>query len=149
MRQKKLFLTSALFYIISSSSVLLMGVGDEKNEGSILSFIPSIIFWIFLIAAIATQLRLRKLQKPQRQRIPFLVMVLSPPTTFFEITFLISLLAIIVLSMLGITGFIQLFLLSLLLICFELTILSLGKFKLKDGKYILMIYKIRSRIRSY
>ena len=150
MRQKKLFKISAGFYLLSGFSVLLMGNSDiSGNFGNTpLAVISALIFWLSLIVAITAHLRLRKLQKPYRRKQPIFVMLLSPPTVFFEAGGLITLLIIIILSLFDISGFMLLILLSLLLICSELSVLTLGKFRLKNGKIVFKIYKIRSRTRS-
>ena len=67
-------------------------------------------------------------------------MALSPPTIFFEAGFLITLIVIIVLTLLNINGFVPFLLLFIMLSCFELMVLTMGKFIRKDRKTVFMIY---------
>ncbi len=119
MRQKRLFVVSAVCYLCSSASVLMMGAGDlsGKNGSATLAVLSAVIFWLSLMIAITAQLLLRRLQKPYRRKRPFREMALSPPAVFFEVGFLTALAAVIV-----------------------LTVLTMGKFQRKDGKIILKVY---------
>ncbi|MCX7615467.1 MAG: hypothetical protein N2Z65_06900 [Clostridiales bacterium] len=150
MRQKRLFAISAACYLLSSASVFPMGLGDisGKNGSAPLAIISAVIFWLSLIIAIAAQLLLRRLQKPYKRRLPFSKMALSPPTVFFEAGFLTALLAVIVLSVLNINGFVLFFLLFLMLACSELAVLTMGKFRNKDGKTVFKIYTRNFYLRS-
>lgn len=129
MRHKKLFIVSAACYLLSSASVLFMGAGDisGKNGSAPLAVILAIIFWLSLITAIVTHLFFRWKQKPYKQRMSFQKMVLSPPTIFFEVGFLLALLAVIVLIVLNINGFVPFIVIFLMLSCLELAILTMGK----------------------
>lgn len=142
MRQKRFFTISAVCYLLSSASVLPMGLGDVsgKTGSAILAVLSAVIFWFFLFSAIAAQLLLRRLQKPYRQKQRFGEMALSPPTVFFEAGFLLALLSVIVMTVLSINGFVLFLLLFIMLYCFELSVLTMGKFKQKDEKLILKIY---------
>lgn len=141
MRHKKLFVVSAAGYLLSSASVLPMGAGDisGKNGSATLAVISAIIFWLSLMTAVAAQLFLQRKEKPYKRRMPFKEMVLSPPTVFFEVGFLLALLAVIVLTVLNINGFVLLLILFLMLSCLELAILTMGKFQKEDGKTVLKI----------
>ena len=142
MRQRKLFAVSAVCYLISSASILPMGMGgySGKTGSTLLAIISAVTFWLFLLAAVTAQLILRRRQKPRRRKRPFSEMALSPPTIFFEAGFLITLIVIIVLTLLNINGFVPFLLLFIMLSCFELMVLTMGKFIRKDRKTIFMIY---------
>lgn len=142
MRQKRLFGISAVCYLLSSASVLPMGLGDitGRNGSVLLAVISAATFWLLLFSAIAAQLLLRRLQKPYRLKRRLLKMALSPPTGFFEAGFFSALLAVIVMTVLNINGFVLFLLLFIMLCCFELSILTMGKFIKKDGKLILKTY---------
>ncbi len=141
MRQKVLFTLSATCYSLSSASVLLMGIGDMSGEnGSVLvAIICALIFWISLLTAIVVQLILQHNNKPYKRKIPLKEMAFTMPTVCFEVGFLISFIAISIFTMLNINGFVVFLLLFLLLACFELSILTMGKFQKKDGKTVLLL----------
>ena len=142
MRQKKLFAVSAVCYLLSSASVLPMGMGDYsgKTGSALLAFISAVVFWLLLLAAVTAQLILRRRQKPYRRKRSFAEMALSPPTVLFEAGFFIALIVTIVLALLNTNGFLPFFLLFIMLSCFELAVLTIGKFRRKDGKTVFMIY---------
>lgn len=142
MRQKRLFVVSAVCYLCSSASVLMMGAGDlsGKNGSAMLAVLSAVIFWLSLMIAIAAQLLLRRLQKPYRQKRPFRKTALSPPAVFFEAGFLTALAAVIVLTVLNVNGCAFYILLFFMLSCFELAVLTMGKFQRKGGKTVLKIY---------
>jgi len=119
-----------------------MGLGDisGKNGSAPLAIISAVIFWLSLIIAIAAQLLLRRLPKPYRRRLSITVMALSPPTVFFEAGFLLSLITVIFLTAFNVNGFLSYIFLFLMLFCLELTALTMGKFRWKDGKFILKTY---------
>ena len=66
-------------------------------------------------------------------------MALSPPTVFFEAGFLIAFIVMIVLALLNTNGFVPFLLLFIMLSCFELAVLTMGKFRRKNGKTVFMI----------
>ncbi|MDD4495885.1 MAG: hypothetical protein PHV32_16365, partial [Eubacteriales bacterium] len=73
MRQKRLFAVSAVCYLISSASILPMGMGgySGKTGSTLLAIISAVTFWLFLLAAVTAQLILRRRQKPRRRKRPF------------------------------------------------------------------------------
>lgn len=142
MRQKWFFTISAVCYLLSSASILPMGASDMtgRNGSRLLAVISAAAFWLLLFLAIAAQLLLRRLQKPHRRKRLFLEMALSPPTVFFEAGFLLALLAVIVMTVLSINGFVLFLFLFIMLCGFELSILTMGKFGRTAGKTVLKIY---------
>lgn len=141
MRQKVLFTLSATCYSLSSASVLLMGIGDMSREnGSVwVAVIAAMIFWISLLTAIVAQAFLQHKHKPYKRKLSLKEKALTMPTIFFEAGFVISFIAISIFTMLNINGFVVFLLLFLLLACFELSILTMGKFQKKDGKTVLLL----------
>lgn len=150
MRQKKLFAVSTICYLLSSASVLPMGMGDTsgKNGSALLAIMSAVIFRLSIMTAVAAQLLLWRLQKPHRRKRRLLKMVLSPPTVFFESGFFIALIVTIILTVLNINGFLLFLLLFIMLSCFELSVLTMGKFRKKDGKLILKTYTRNQHLRS-
>lgn len=141
MRQKKLFTVSAVCYLLSSASVLMMGMGDisGKTGSALLAVMSAVVFWLLLLVAVTAQLILCRRQKLHKRKRPFAEMALSPPTIFFEAGFLITLIVIIILTLLNINGFVSFLLIFIMLSCFELAVLTMGKFIRKDRKSVFMI----------
>ena len=140
MQQKRIFYTSAVCYIISSASILFMDISIK-----IISVLAAILFWFFLILAITAQWILYRIQK---QKQPLIQSLLLKPTLFFTIGFMLGIVSITVLKSFYITGFLLLFLFSIVVICFELMILTRGKFRRQNGKISFMVYKTKLHTRS-
>lgn len=147
MNQKELLKLSAVCYLLSSASVMPMAAGDitGKNGSTLVAALSAVSFWLFLIIAIRAQLILRKKQKPYRGKRHFKDKLLTPPAVYFEAGFILAFATLLVLSGLHINGFVFYFVLFLTLSCFELALLTMGKFKSENGRIAFVTYSKKHR----
>lgn len=143
MKQKRLFYISGGGYIASSLAVLLMSCGDltGQNGSKAVAVFSAVLFWLSLFIAVTAQMLLRRMQKPYRKRGSPIANMLSPPTFWMAMVFVISLIATIILSIININGFILYLCICITLLSAEWMVLTSGKFRRKDGKLVLKIYK--------
>lgn len=150
MKQKRLFYISGCGYIVSSLSVLPMAFGDMsgQHESKALAVISAVLFWLSLLIAVIAQLMLRKIQKPYRKKYTFWQMVLTPPARWFEILFLFGIVLIVLFLVFDLNGFAFYLALFFALVGVELSILTAGKLRRKDGRLVLNIYHTQTNIRG-
>lgn len=143
MRQKRIFYISGGCYLLSSASIFLMSFGDLSGEhGSrVLAVVSAVLFWLLLLIAIIAQLRLRRIQKRYRRKIPVPAMILSPPTVWFALMLILSVTTVNILTAMNTGGFALYFFIFMMLASAEMTFLTMGKFARKDGRLVMMIYR--------
>ena len=128
---------------MSSLAVLLMSCGDltGQNGSKAVAVFSAVLFWLSLFIAVTAQMLLRRIQKPYRKRGSPIANMLSPPTFWTALAFVISFIATVILSIVNINGFILYLCICITLLSAEWMVLTSGKFRRKDGKLVLKIYK--------